>query len=573
MLFKADTHQGSFIQDIIDADLAIGLNAGRVHTRFPPEPNGWLHIGHAVAICLNFGLARANGGKFNLRFDDTNPLKEEQEFVDAIIEDVKWLGADWEDRLFFASDYFALKYQFAVGLIKKGLAYVDDQSADEIRERRGTLTEPGQDSPFRGRSVDENLELFERMKNGEFADGCRVLRAKIDMKSPNINMRDPVLYRIRHAHHHRTGDEWCIYPMYDYSHPIGDALEGITHSVCTLEYADHRPLYDWVVDNIDYYPPAPGRPKQIEFGRVGLSHTVTSKRKLRKLVDEGFVEGWDDPRMPTIAGIRRRGYTPSSLRTFAEKCGIGRKNMTVALAMLEHCIREELNQEAPRLMAVLRPLKVTLQNYPPHQVEWLDVENNPENPFAGLRQVPFARELSIEQEDFMEFPTKKFHRLSPGGEVRLKGAYIIKCIEVVKDQATGQVTELICTYDPDTRSGGAASARKVKGTSHWVSAAHAEPVEVRLYDTLFVSEDPEDVLPGADFTEKINPHSLVTLQSALAEPYINQVARGSRVQFLRQGYFILDPITSSEKHKVFNRIVGLRDSFAKEQKHNMQEGQ
>jgi len=566
MFFTTDGHQGSFIQNIIEEDLASGLNAGRVHTRFPPEPNGWLHIGHAVAICLNYGLAMANGGLFNLRFDDTNPLKEEQEFVDAIIDDVKWLGADWQDRLFFASDYFSLKYQFAVGLIKKGLAYVDDRSADEIRESRGTLTEPGQDSPFRDRTVHENLDLFERMKNGEFPDGCRVLRAKIDMKSPNVNMRDPVLYRIRHAHHHRTGDEWCIYPMYDYSHPIGDALEGITHSVCTLEYADHRPLYDWVVNNIDYTPPAPGRPKQIEFGRVSLSHTVTSKRKLRKLVEEGFVEGWDDPRMPTIAGIRRRGYTPSALRSFAEKCGIGRKNTTVALAMLEHCIREELNQDAPRLMAVLRPLKVTLANYPADQVELLEVENNPENPLAGKRQVPFARELFIEHEDFMEQPTKKFHRLSPGGEVRLKGAYIIKCIEVVKDQETGQVAELICTYDPDTKSGGEASARKVKGTSHWVSAAHAETVEVRLYDTLFVKEDPEDVLPGADFTENINPHSLVVLPGALVEPFVKQVPLGSRVQFLRQGYFVLDPISSSEIGKVFNRIVGLRDAFGKEHK-------
>ncbi|MBS3937146.1 MAG: glutamine--tRNA ligase/YqeY domain fusion protein [Peptococcaceae bacterium] len=557
--------RGNFIQDIINADLAAGLNGGRVHTRFPPEPNGWLHIGHAVAICLNHGLATAHGGKFNLRFDDTNPLKEEQEFVDAIIADVKWLGADWEDRLFFASDYFAMKYNFAVDLINKGLAYVDDLSAEEIRDRRGTLTEPGQDSPFRTRTIAENLDMFARMKQGEFADGTRVLRAKIDMGSPNINMRDPVLYRIRHAHHHRTGNEWCIYPMYDYSHPIGDALEGITHSICTLEYADHRPLYDWVVDNIGPCSPQPGRPKQIEFGRVGVSHTVMSKRKLRRLVDEGFVDGWDDPRMPTIAGMRRRGYTPSSLRTFADKCGVGRKNMTAELALLEHCIREELNEEATRVMAVLRPLKITLQNYPADQVEWLTIENNPENPFAGTRQVPFSRELCIEQEDFMEVPTKKFHRLSPGGEVRLKGAYIIKCVQVIKDAATGEVSELICTYDPETKSGGAASSRKVKGTSHWVSAAHAEPIEVRLYDTLFGCENPEAVNLGAEFTVNINPQSLVTLSESVVEPYVNQVAPGERMQFLRQGYFILDPLASGGGRRVFNRIVGLKDSFIKGQ--------
>jgi len=489
MEFTEKRLPNNFIQDIITADLAQGLNGGRVHTRFPPEPNGWLHIGHAIAICLDYGLAIANGGKFNLRFDDTNPLKEEQEFVDAIMDDMRWLGADWEDRLFFASDYFQEKYDFAVGLIKKDLAYVDDLSAEEIREYRGTLTEPGRSSPYRNRPIEESLDLFARMKKGEYPDGAKVLRAKIDMHSPNINMRDPVIYRIRHAYHHRTGMEWCIYPMYDYSHPIGDALEDITHSICTLEYADHRPLYDWVVDNIDYVPRLLGRPKQIEFGRVGVSHTIMSKRKLRKLVEEGFVAGWDDPRIPTIAGLRRRGYTPSSIRTFAEKCGVGRKNMVAELPLLEHCIREEQNAAASRIMAVLRPLKVTLANYPAEQVEWLTIENNPENPASGARQVPFSREIYIEEEDFMENPPKKFHRLTLGGEVRLKGAYIIKCEEVIKDPLTGEVVELICTYDRETKSGEASSGRKVKGTSHWVAASHAQGVTVNLYDTLFSCEN------------------------------------------------------------------------------------
>jgi len=566
MEFTEKRLPNNFIQDIITADLAQGLNGGRVHTRFPPEPNGWLHIGHAIAICLDYGLAIANGGKFNLRFDDTNPLKEEQEFVDAIMDDMRWLGADWEDRLFFASDYFQEKYDFAVGLIKKDLAYVDDLSAEEIREYRGTLTEPGRSSPYRNRPIEESLDLFARMKKGEYPDGAKVLRAKIDMHSPNINMRDPVIYRIRHAYHHRTGMEWCIYPMYDYSHPIGDALEDITHSICTLEYADHRPLYDWVVDNIDYVPRLPGRPKQIEFGRVGVSHTIMSKRKLRKLVEEGFVAGWDDPRMPTIAGLRRRGYTPSSIRTFAEKCGVGRKNMVAELPLLEHCIREEQNAAASRIMAVLRPLKVTLANYPAGQVEWLTIENNPENPASGARQVPFSREIYIEEEDFMENPPKKFHRLTLGGEVRLKGAYIIKCEEVIKDPLTGEVVELICTYDRETKSGEASSGRKVKGTSHWVAASHAQGVTVNLYDTLFSCENPEEAPLGMDFTANINPHSLVTLTKARVEPFAGELKPGERVQFLRQGYFVVDKERDSAGKLVFNRIVGLKDAWAKVQR-------
>jgi len=566
MEFTEKRLPNNFIQDIITADLAQGLNGGRVHTRFPPEPNGWLHIGHAIAICLDYGLAIANGGKFNLRFDDTNPLKEEQEFVDAIMDDMRWLGADWEDRLFFASDYFQEKYDFAVGLIKKDLAYVDDLSAEEIREYRGTLTEPGRSSPYRNRPIEESLDLFARMKKGEYPDGAKVLRAKIDMHSPNINMRDPVIYRIRHAYHHRTGMEWCIYPMYDYSHPIGDALEDITHSICTLEYADHRPLYDWVVDNIDYVPRLPGRPKQIEFGRVGVSHTIMSKRKLRKLVEEGFVAGWDDPRMPTIAGLRRRGYTPSSIRTFAEKCGVGRKNMVAELPLLEHCIREEQNAAASRIMAVLRPLKVTLANYPAGQVEWLTIENNPENPASGARQVPFSREIYIEEEDFMENPPKKFHRLTLGGEVRLKGTYIIKCEEVIKDPLTGEVVELICTYDRETKSGEASSGRKVKGTSHWVAASHAQGVTVNLYDTLFSCENPEEVPLGMDFTANINPHSLVTLTMARVEPFAGELTPGERVQFLRQGYFVVDKERDSAGKLVFNRIVGLKDAWAKVQR-------
>ena len=558
--------RGNFIQDIIDEDLAAGRNAGRVHTRFPPEPNGWLHIGHAYAILLNYGLAKANGGKFNLRFDDTNPLTEEQEFVDSIIADLRWLGVDWEDRLFFASQYFQENYDFAVGLIKKGLAYVDDLTPDEMRQYRGTLNEPGKNSPYRDRSVEENLDLFARMKNGEFADGTRVLRAKIDMASPNINLRDPAMYRIRHAHHHRSGDAWCIYPMYDYSHPIDDYLENITHSLCSLEYSDHRPLYDWAIENIDYTPSLPGRPRQTEFGRIGLTYTLMSKRKLRRLVQEGFVAGWDDPRMPTVAGLRRRGYTSSAIRTFCEKSSIGRKNFAVDLAYLEYCIREELNATAPRTMAVLNPLKIVLENYPEGQVEWLEIENNPENPESGTRKLPFSRTIYIEQEDFMEIPVKKFHRLMPGGEVRLKGAYIIKCEEVIKDETTGEITELRCTYDPETKSGSPLSARKVKGTSHWVSAEQAVPAQIRLYDTLFTKENPEDVPEGSDFTSLINPSSLITLEHAMVEASLGEAKAGERFQFLRQGYFVVDPVDAAQGKLIFNRIVGLKDNWAKGQK-------
>ena len=557
----------NFITDLISEDLARGKNDGRVHTRFPPEPNGWLHIGHAFAVNLNYRLALSFGGKFNLRFDDTNPLKEEQEFVDSIMADVKWLGADWGDRLFFASDYFEQKYELAVYLIKQGLAYVDDLSAEEMREYRGTLTEPGKESPYRNRSVDENLDLFARMRRGEFADGSRTLRAKIDMRSPNLNLRDPALYRIRHAHHHRTGDSWCIYPMYDYSHPIGDYLENITHSLCSLEYADHRPLYDWVVKHMGHAFPTAGHPEQTEFGRVSLSYTVMSKRKLRRLVEEGHVSGWDDPRMPTIAGLRRRGYTPTAIRSFCALCGVARKNVVMDLAVLEHCIREELNAAAPRVMAVLRPLKVTIENYPPGQVEWLEIENNPEDPLAGTRSVPFSREIFIEQEDFMEVPVKKFHRLTLGGEVRLKGAYIIRCERVVKDPATGEITELHCTYDPATKSGGAESGRKVKGTSHWVSLAHAAEAEVRLYDNLFGRADPEDAGEGADFMAHLNPESLVVLSGCKVESSLSAALPGYRYQFLRQGYFYSDPQCAEEGKLVFNRIVGLKDTWVRASAH------
>ncbi|MBT9177195.1 MAG: Glutamine--tRNA ligase [Firmicutes bacterium] len=552
----------NFIKDIINDDIAQGKNGGRVHTRFPPEPNGWLHIGHAFAVNLNYHLALSYGGKFNLRFDDTNPLKEEQEFVDSIMADVKWLGADWEDRLFFASDYFEQKYQFAVYLIEQGLAYVDDLTAPEMREYRGTLTEPGRESPYRNRAVQENLDLFARMRRGEFPDGSRTLRAKIDMQSPNLNMRDPALYRIRHAHHHRTGGTWCIYPMYDYAHPIGDYLENITHSLCSLEYADHRPLYDWVVEHMGHAFPASGRPQQTEFGRVSLSYTVMSKRKLRRLVEEGHVASWDDPRMPTIAGLRRRGYTPSAIRAFCGLCGVARKNVVMDLALLEHCIREELNAKAPRVMAVLRPLKLVLENYPEGQVEWLEVGNNPEDPQSGTRLVPFSREIYIEQEDFMEVPAKKFHRLTLGGEVRLKGAYIIRCERVVKDPDTGEITELRCTYDPLSKSGGEQSGRKVKGTSHWVSAPHAVEAEVRLYDNLFSQADLGDAGEG-DFMIHLNPSSLVVLDDCKVEPSIAAAVPGSRYQFLRQGYFYADPECQANGRLVFNRIVGLKDTWAR----------
>lgn len=558
----------NFIQNIITEDLKTGKNDGRIHTRFPPEPNGYLHIGHAKSICLNFGLAVANGGITNLRFDDTNPSKEDVEYVDSIKEDVHWLGFDWDDRMYFASDYFNYLYEFAVQLIKAGKAYVCDLSPEEIREYRGTLTEPGKESPYRNRSIEENLDLFERMKNGEFPDGSHVLRARIDMASPNLNMRDPVIYRILRANHHRTGDKWCIYPMYDYAHPLSDALESITHSICTLEFSDHRPLYDWVMDNVEYHiEGVQGRPQQIEFARLNLNYTVMSKRKLRALVEEGYVNGWDDPRMPTISGLRRRGYTPESIRDFCERIGVAKRDSVVDIALLEHCIREDLNKRASRVMAVLKPLKVIIDNFPADQVEWLDAENNPEDPAAGTRKIPFSREIYIEQEDFMENPPKKFYRLAPDREIRLKSAYIIKCEKVVKDEKTGEIIELHCTYDPESKSGGATAGRKVKGTSHWVSAAHAVSAEIRLYDKLFLSENPDDEEDGTDYKAKLNPESLQVLSSCRVEPSLAQVKPGEKFQFLRQGYFCVD-LDSSAENLVFNRIVNLRDTWAKLQKAN-----
>lgn len=548
----------NFIENIINDDVKTNKNNHKVHTRFPPEPNGYLHIGHAKSICLNFGTALEYNGLCNLRFDDTNPSKEDVEYVESIKEDVRWLGFDWDDRMFYASDYFDQLYDYAVQLIKLGKAYVCDLSAPEIKEYRGTLNQPGKDSPFRNRSVEENLELFAGMKAGKYADGSRVLRAKIDMGSPNLNMRDPVLYRILRATHHRTGDKWCIYPMYDYAHPISDAIEGITHSICTLEFEDHRPLYDWVLEELNFNP----RPRQIEFARLNLTNTVMSKRHLRALVEEGKVSGWDDPRMPTISGLRRRGYTPEAIRDFCERIGIAKSNSTVDVALLEHCIREDLNSRAARVMAVLRPLKVVIDNYPEGQVEELEAENNPENTEMGSRKIPFSRELYIEQDDFMENPPKKFFRMFPGGEVRLKHAYIIKCEQVIKD-ASGQIVELRCTYDPETKSGGAASGRKVKGTLHWVSAAQAVKAEARLYDYLFVDQSADG---GEDEQQAVlNPDSLERLSDCLVEPSMLGAAPGTRYQFLRQGYFCVDAESTPES-PVFNRIVGLRDSWAKTQK-------
>lgn len=551
----------NFIQDIISADLKAGKNQGRVHTRFPPEPNGYLHIGHAKSICLNFGLAQANGGLCNLRFDDTNPSKEEVEFVDSIMNDVRWLGFDWEERLYYASDYFEQLYEWAVQLIKDGKAYVCDLNAEEIRAYRGTLTEAGRESPYRNRSVEENLDLFQRMRAGEFEEGSRVLRAKIDMASPNLNMRDPVLYRILKQAHHRTGNKWMIYPMYDYAHPLSDAIEAITHSICTLEFADHRPLYDWFIDNVkpEYTP------RQYEFARLNLSYTVMSKRKLRALVEQGYVKGWDDPRMPTISGLRRRGYTPEAIKDFCERIGVAKRESTVDIALLEYCIREDLNRRADRVMAVLRPLKIVIENYPEGQTEWLDIENNPENPDSGSRKIPFERELYIEQEDFMEDPPRKFFRLAPGREVRLKGAYIIKCEAVIKDEESGEIIELRCSYDPDTKSGGPAAGRKVKGTLHWVAVSKAVKAEVRLYDHLFACENPDDEEEGKDFTQNLNPNSLLVLNNCMLEAGLEGVKAGERFQFLRQGYFVVD-LDSKNDNLVFNRIVPLRDSWAKIQK-------
>jgi len=548
-----------FIRAIVSKDLAAGKNRGRVATRFPPEPNGYLHIGHAKSICLNFGIAADFGGTCNLRFDDTNPTKEDVEYVESIQEDVRWLGFDWADRLYYASDYFERLYQYGVELIRRGKAYVCSLSADEIRTYRGTLTEPGRDSPYRNRSLEENLDLFARMRAGEFPDGAHVLRAKIDMASPNINLRDPTIYRIRKAHHHRTGDAWCIYPMYDFAHGLSDAEEGITHSICTLEFEDHRPLYDWFLDQL----PVPFRPQQIEFARLNLSYTVLSKRKLLQLVTGGHVTGWDDPRMPTLSGLRRRGYTPEAIRAFCDAIGVAKRDSVVDIAMLEHCVREDLNRRAPRVMAVLRPLKVVIENYPAGEVETLEAVNNPEDASMGTRRLPFARELYIERDDFREDPPKQFFRLAPGREVRLRYAYIIKCVGVVKDERTGEVVELRCTYDPETRSGAPAANRKVKATIHWVSAAHAIDGEARLYDRLFVNENPGADKDGRDFTTFLNPRSLEVMSGCRLEPSLAQAAPGARVQFERLGYFCVDPIDSAPGRPVFNRTVALRDTWAK----------
>ena len=548
-----------FIGEIINEDIRTNKHGGRVVTRFPPEPNGYLHIGHAKSIWINFGLAAEYGGVCHLRFDDTNPTKEDVEYVEAIQHDVRWLGFDWDEKLFYASDYFEQLYQYAVQLIEAGKAYVCSLSAAEISDYRGTLTGPGRDSPYRNRSVAENLALFERMRQGEFPDGAHVLRAKIDMASGNINMRDPTLFRIRHVSHHRTGDTWCIYPLYDFAHCISDAIEGITHSICTLEFEDHRPLYDWFLDTLQ----TPCHPQQIEFARLNLSYTVMSKRKLLRLVEQGYVTGWDDPRMPTLSGLRRRGYTPEAIRTFCERIGVAKRNSVVDIALLEHCIREDLNKRAPRVMAVLRPLKVVMVNYPEGQVEELEAVNNPEDPGMGTRLVPFSRELYIEREDFREDPPKQFYRLAPGREVRLRYGYIIKCIDVVKDARTGEVAELHCTYDPETRSGLPAAGRKVRSTIHWVSAAHAVPAEVRLYDTLFSRPDPDTDAEGKDFTAYLNPQSLETLTTCRMEPSLAPAAAGSRYQFERQGYFCVDAVDSTAGALVFNRIVPLRDTWAK----------
>jgi len=550
----------NFIRNIITEDLKTNKYGSRVHTRFPPEPNGYLHIGHAKSICLNFGIAAEFGGLCNLRFDDTNPTKEEIEYVESIKEDVRWLGFDWGNRLFYASDYFEQIYQYAVQLIKKEKAYVCDLNADEIREYRGTLIEPGKDSPYRNRSNEENLDLFERMRTGEFEDGSRTLRAKIDMASGNLNMRDPVVYRILHSAHHRTGDRWCIYPMYDFAHCISDSIEGITHSICTLEFEDHRPLYDWFLNVLNLY-----HPQQIEFARLNISYTVLSKRKLVELVRQGYVTGWDDPRMPTISGIRRRGYTPESIRNFAERIGVAKRESIVDVALLEHCLREDLNKRTPRVMAVLRHLRVVIVNYPEDTVEELEAINNPEDPNMGTRKVPFSRVLYIEKEDFREDPPKQFFRLAPNREVRLRYAYFITCIGVVKDERTGEVTELHCTYDPATRGGDAPDGRKVKTTLHWVSAAHAIKAEVRLYDHLFLKADLGDVEEGQDFKSCINPNSLEILRSCYVEPSLTAAIPGDRYQFERLGYFCVDP-DSSNGALVFNRTVQLRDTWTKIEK-------
>lgn len=549
-----------FIKEIILEDLKSGKNKGRVHTRFPPEPNGYLHIGHAKSIFLNFGLAKEFGGKCNLRFDDTNPTKEEVEYVESIKEDVRWLGFSWEDREFYASDYFEALFDFAVQLINKGKAYVCDLSADEVRQYRGTLTEPGRESPFRGRDPEENLDLFSRMRAGEFSEGSRTLRAMIDMAHPNINLRDPVMYRILKADHHRTGDQWCIYPSYDYAHGQSDSLEGITHSICTLEFEDHRPLYDWFLDTLEIH-----HPRQIEFARLNLTYTVMSKRKLLKLVHEGHVSGWDDPRMPTISGLRRRGYTPEALRGFCERIGVAKSNSVVDIALLEHCLRDDLNKRAQRVMAVLRPLKVVIDNYPEDRIEELEALNNPEDPSMGTRKVPFSKILYIEQEDFREDPPKKFFRLAPGREVRLRYGYFITCVGVVRDEQTGEVTELHCTYDPATRGGDSPDGRKVKATLHWVSAPQSIDAEVRLYEHLFLKPDPEEGEEG-DFTSVLNPNALVILPVSKLEPSLAEATPQRLYQFERQGYFCVDFQAMKDGRLVFNRTVALKDSWAKIEK-------
>jgi glutaminyl-tRNA synthetase len=559
------TAYSDFVREAVAEDLRTG-RFDRVHTRFPPEPNGYLHIGHAKAISIDFGVAEDFGGWTNLRFDDTNPVKEEVEYVESMKEDIRWLGYDWGDREYYASNYFEQLYDWAVQLIKDGQAYVDSLSPEEIKDYRGAFGQPGKNSPYRGRSVEENLDLFQRMRAGEFPDGAHVLRAKIDMQSGNMNLRDPVMYRILHATHHRTGDDWCIYPMYDYAHGQSDSIEGITHSLCDLAYEEHRPLYDWFVEQLGIF-----HPRQIEFARLKLSYTVLSKRYLKRLVDEGYVDGWDDPRMPTLAGMRRRGYTPESIQTFMQRIGVAKKESIADIALLEHCLREDLNVRAPRVMAVLRPLRVVIENYPEGQVEEFEAVNNPEDPGAGTRLLPFSRDLYIEREDFQEEPPKKWFRLGPGREVRLKHAYYITCVDVVKDPDTGEVVELRCTYDPESRGGGTPDGRKVRGTLHWVSAAHALDAEVRLYDPLFSETDPLDVPEGQDFVENINPKSLEVLTGAKVEPSLIEASPGTVFQFLRMGYFATDP-DSAGGQLVFNRAVTLRDTWAKIQRAQKKKG-
>lgn len=553
-----NTQPTNFIREIIDEHIRTDRFGKKVHTRFPPEPNGYLHIGHAKAICISFGIARDYNGLCNLRMDDTDPEKEEMEYVNAIIEDVRWLGFDWGGRLFYASDYFEKLYGYAVGLIKLGKAYVCDLTPDEVREYRGTLTKPGKDSPHRDRSIEENLELFEHMRSGQFPDGSKTLRAKIDMAHSHMIMRDPVLYRIKRERHHRTGNKWCIYPMYDFAHCLSDSIEGITHSICTLEFENNRPLYDWILDTLKAY-----HPQQIEFARLNLSNTILSKRKLLQLVQDGRVDGWDDPRMPTISGLRRRGYTPSSIRNFCDEIGVAKMNSIVDIAVLENSIRGELNKTAPRAMAVLKPLKLVITNYPENKTEELDAVNNPEDPSVGTRKVPFGRELYIEEDDFQENPQPKFFRLSPGKEVRLRYAYFVKCTDVIKDKFTGKVTEVHCVYDPNTRGGDSPDGRKVKATLHWVSASHAVSAEVRLYDLLFTKRDPDEVPEGADYRANINTKSLEVIKSCKLEPSLAVARPGSRYQFERLGYFYLDPVFAKDGKLIFNRTVSLKDTWAK----------